>query len=600
MKKVSYVLFALFVVGAVVLSACSSATPEPKPEDDAPEVEEGGLPDLGGREITIAIENAYLPFNYIDPETKEGAGWDYEVWDEICVLLNCTPNYVEAAWEGMIQAVADGQFDAAADGITITKERAEIVDFSMGYVAIEQRLLVRADEDRIESIQSIVDNADLKLGTQTGTTNYETAKAYLDEDRIEAFEQFPFAVQALLAGDIDAVIMDETAGQGYLGENAESLKLVGESLSSDQLGFIYPLGSDLVEPVDAALEELMKNGFLEEINAKYFGADFDVTYDDLFPPDEDTIGSEAHPIQVLFVPSVDVDFMIAGGDLIEGALHDATDLYFEASVPTSYAATIEAMCASPEDTIGFIPAQGYVLANQLCGVEPALASERYGWNVYWAEFLVARDSDFETLEDLEGATWAYPDAGSTSGFLYPSAIFDDLGVTIGNTVEAGGHPQAVKAVYNGEADVATAYFSPPLLPEGRWAMGDSPDIPDELVPDCALNDEGKLYCGEYRVLDARAAIREEAPDVVQKVRILTLSGEIPNDTMSFSPDFPEDLKETIIDAVTAYVASDACEETLCNENFYDWSAVGPIFDENFDGVRLLMESQGTTLENIGE
>ncbi|MBT3339006.1 MAG: transporter substrate-binding domain-containing protein [Anaerolineae bacterium] len=597
MKKVSYMLFALLVVGAMVLAACTpAATPEPAPEP-------GDSMDLGGREVTIAIENAYLPFNYIDPETGEGAGWDYEVWDEICSILNCTPVYVEAAWEGMIQAVADGQFDAAADGITITADRAEIVDFSMGYVAIEQRLLVRADEDRIEGIQSIVDDAELKLGTQTGTTNYETALKHLDADRIEAFEQFPFAVQALLAGDIDAVIMDETAGQGYLGENADSLKLVGDSLSSDELGFIYPLGSDLVGPVDAALEEMMSNGFLVEVNAKYFGADFDVTYDDLFPPDEeemDGIGSEANPIKVLFVPSVDVDFMIAGGDLIETALNEATGLYFEASVPTSYAATIEAMCASPTDTIGFIPAMGYALANQLCGVEPGLASARFGWNVYWAEFLVARDSDFQTLEDLEGATWAYPDAGSTSGFLYPSAIFDDLGITIGNTVEAGGHPQAVKAVYNGEADVATAYFSPPLLPEGRWALGDAPDIPDEFIPDCAVNEDDKLYCGEYRVLDARSAIREEAPDVMQKVRILTISGEIPNDTMSFSPDFPEDMKQTILDAVAAYVDSDACAETLCNENFYDWSGVGPIFDENFDGVRLLMEAQGITLENLGE
>ena len=323
------------------------------------------------------------------------------------------------------------------------------------------------------------------------------------------------------------------------------------------------------------------------------------------PPPEPTevppaIGEEGHPINVLFVPSVDVDFMIAGGDLIETALNEATGYFFEVSVPTSYAATIEAMCASPEDTIGFIPAMGYALANQLCGVQPGLASERYGWNVYWTEFLVARDSEYQTLEDLEGATWAYPDAGSTSGYLYPSAIYDDLGVTIGETVEAGGHPQAVKAVYNGEADVGTAYFSAPLLPEGRWAMGDSPDIPDEFIPDCALNEDGKLYCGEYRVLDARAAIREEAPDVVQKVRILALSGEIPNDTMSFSPDFPEDMKASINDAMTAYVASDACAETLCNESFYDWTGVGPIFDENFDGVRLLMEAQGITLENLGE
>lgn len=317
-------------------------------------------------------------------------------------------------------------------------------------------------------------------------------------------------------------------------------------------------------------------------------------------PTAEPIGTESHPIKVLFVPSVDVDFMIESGSLIEQALQEATDMVFEVSVPTSYAATIEEMCASPADTIGFIPAMGYALANQLCGVEPGLASERYGWNVYWAQFMVARDSEFETLEDLSGATWAYPDAGSTSGFLFPSALFDDMGIEVGETIEAGGHPQAVKAVYNGEADVGTAYFSPPLLPEGRWAIGDSPDIPDDLVEECGLNEDGKLFCGGYRVLDARAAIREDAPDVVQKVRLLALSPEIPNDTMSFSPEFPDDLKQVIMDAIVEYVGSEACKETLCNENFYDWTGAGPIFDENFDGVRILMAAQGISLETIGE
>ena len=259
---------------------------------EADAVSESGLPDLAGREITIAVENAYLPFNYIDPDSGEPAGWDYVVWNEICSLINCTPTFVEAGWEGMIQAVADGQYDAAADGITITDDRAEIVAFSNGYINIEQRLLVRLDEDRIESIESIVNDEELVLGTQTGTTNYETALQYLPEERIQAFEQFPFAVQALIAGDIDAVIIDEVAGQGYLGENADALKLVGPSMSSDQLGFIYPLDSDLVDPVNAALGELAQNGFLADVNLEYFGPNFSITYDDLFPPEEEDEGAD--------------------------------------------------------------------------------------------------------------------------------------------------------------------------------------------------------------------------------------------------------------------------------------------------------------------
>lgn len=277
MKKSRVLLFAL-VAGSLLLSACGGATAGSTTGGSTTGT--GDLPDLGGREVTIGVENAYLPFNYIDENTGEAGGWDYDVWNEMCARLNCTPVFVEAAWEGMIQAVADGQYDAAADGITINEERAEIVDFSIGYVAIEQRLLVRADETRIESIEDIVADENLKLGTQTGTTNYETALTFLPAERIEAFEQFPFAVQALVAGDIDAVIIDETAGQGYLGANSEDLKLVGPSLSSDQLGFIFPKGSDLVAPVNAALESMMADGKLNEFNAIYFGAEFNCDYTD--------------------------------------------------------------------------------------------------------------------------------------------------------------------------------------------------------------------------------------------------------------------------------------------------------------------------------
>jgi polar amino acid transport system substrate-binding protein len=75
--------------------------------------------------------------------------------------------------------------------------------------------------------------------------------------------------------------MDETAGQGYVGVNADQLKLVGESLASDALGFIYPQGSDLVEPVNLALAEMKADGTLEELAVKYFTDAFTVTYEDL-------------------------------------------------------------------------------------------------------------------------------------------------------------------------------------------------------------------------------------------------------------------------------------------------------------------------------
>ena len=79
------------------------------------------------------------------------------------------------------------------------------------------------------------------------------------------------------------MIIDEVAGQGYLGENADALKLVGPSMSSDFLGFIFPKGSEIVAAVDLAIEKLAQSGFLDTVNAQYFGPDFSITYDDLFP-----------------------------------------------------------------------------------------------------------------------------------------------------------------------------------------------------------------------------------------------------------------------------------------------------------------------------
>ena len=603
MKRPLFIL-TMLVLGALIVSACGTATTA-EPVPTAIVVEPAGLPDLDGREVTIAIENAYLPFNFILLDTGEADGWDYDFINEACKRLNCVPVWQEFAWDTMIAAVADGQFDMAADGITITEERAQSVDFTDGYINLEQRLLVRIDDDRYASLAELAADADARLSQQIGTTNYTVAEAAVGDDRIQTFDDFGQAVQAVVGGDTDGTVVDETAGQGYLGANKDLLKLIGPSLSSDQLGFIFPLGSPLVGPFNAAIAEMKEDGFLEQINLKWFGPDFVTTYDEIgegayATPD---LGTADNPIQVLFVPSVNVDVMVESGDAIEEFFAEATGLVFEVSVPTSYAATIEEMCASPTNTIGFIPAFGYVLANGLCGVEPALASERFGWNVYWAQYIVARDSDIQTLEDLDGKTWGYGDTASTSGYLVPLAQLSDLGITPGERVETGGHSSSARAVYLGEVDFATTFFSPPLLPEGRWAVGDAPDIPDEFIAECAVNEDNRLFCGEYRVLDARAGIREEAPDVVQKVRILAISSGIPNDTMSWSPEFPEALRQPIIDALIAYLASDACQvdaQTICSPDFYEWTGAGPIFDENFDGIRLLMEQQGITLENIGE
>lgn len=313
---------------------------------------------------------------------------------------------------------------------------------------------------------------------------------------------------------------------------------------------------------------------------------------------EAELGSAERPIQVLFVPSVDAQIIVSGGEIMDQALTDATGLEFEVSVPTSYAATIEEMCANPSDTMGFIPAFGYVLASQLCQVDVSFKAVRFGWGVYWAQFLVPRDSDIQTLEDLSGLSWAYPDPGSTSGFLFPSVSLDEAGVEAGETVEAGGHPQAALALYNGEVDFATTFFSPPLIEGGEWQIGDPPDVPDDLVESCAPTEDEELWCGDYRVLDARASAIEDAPDIMQAVRILDITAEIPNDTLSFGPDFPGELRTQIEEALGAFAETDAWAESIGHQDFYAWSGIEPATDAEYDIVRSVVDSQGITLEDL--
>ncbi len=312
------------------------------------------------------------------------------------------------------------------------------------------------------------------------------------------------------------------------------------------------------------------------------------------------VGSAELPIQVFFVPSVSAEDIIAGGELLDAALTDATGLEFEVSVGTSYAATIEAMCAAPENSIGFIPAQGYVLANDLCGVEIALKSIRFGYDVYWTQFIVPRDSEITSIEELAGKQWAYPDAASTSGFLVPSGLFNSLGIEVTDVVEAGGHSAVARAVYLKEADFGTTYYSPPVDSERNslWDGVGDPDVPADLVPTCALDADGEILCGDdFFPRDARRDIREEAPDVIQQVRILAVSDPIPNDGMAFSPDFPQETADAIVAAMVAFAADDP-EGFETAFDAYSWSGVAQTNDAEFDSIRALLQALGYTLEDF--
>ncbi len=233
------------------------------------------LPDLGGREVVAVTAQDYFPLTYVDAKGR-GVGMEIEMWEEICKRLNCKLTWKVAAWDGMITAINQKQYDVGMDGISITDERKQQVDFSDPYMTVEQKFLVRADEKRFTDSKSFAADQALKIGSQAGTSGFYTAAGLLNlkegetSPRLTLYENFGISVQALLAGDVDAVITDVASGRGFVGASAGKLTILDEVLSTDPLGYIFPKGSDLVAPVNAALKSMKEDGYLAYLENKWF------------------------------------------------------------------------------------------------------------------------------------------------------------------------------------------------------------------------------------------------------------------------------------------------------------------------------------------
>jgi polar amino acid transport system substrate-binding protein len=249
MKKITFILCVL-ILASLILTACG-----PK------------KPTLGGKAITVAVENAYPPFNSIDSNTGAGIGWDYDAVTEICKRLNCVPQFKQAAWDGIFPAMQAGEYDMLADGVTLTEERAKIVDFSVPYVEVNQYLMVRADETR--TVEQMKADPQVKVGTQIGTTNEIAAKAFFTNKTIQSFEDFGAAVLALKSGDIDGVVIDNIAGLGFMAENKGVFKFAGQIAAGEKLAFVFPPKSTLKDAVDKALADMQADGTLEKLNRKW-------------------------------------------------------------------------------------------------------------------------------------------------------------------------------------------------------------------------------------------------------------------------------------------------------------------------------------------
>ena len=142
-----------------------------------------------------------------------------------------------------------------------------------------QRLLVRAGTRSalLAFPRGFRKTAGARLGAQKGNTNYTKAEEpWWGRSRIVAYDGFGELVQALVSGDLDAVIIDDVGGQGYVGADAGRLRLLAGALPGQDLAMIFTHGSTLRRPVDAALAAMRADGTLGRMNGTWFSPTFRV------------------------------------------------------------------------------------------------------------------------------------------------------------------------------------------------------------------------------------------------------------------------------------------------------------------------------------
>ncbi|MFB3844272.1 MAG: phosphate/phosphite/phosphonate ABC transporter substrate-binding protein [Candidatus Cloacimonadaceae bacterium] len=269
------------------------------------------------------------------------------------------------------------------------------------------------------------------------------------------------------------------------------------------------------------------------------------------------LGSKKNPIKMYFVPSLEANKVVSSGEAIANHLHKVTGYYFKVAVPTSYAAVIEAMGTNEAD-IAWLATYAYILAHDKYGAVVRLSTVRNGLSKYRGQFIARADGKVKKLEDIQGKVVAFTDAASTSGFIYPKALLDSKGIKPKEYFFAGGHPQAVLAVYGKRADVGCTYWSPP----------DQNGVPQ----------------------DARIKLIDTYPDVLKKVSIIGFTDWIPNDTVTMRKDFPQEMQDKIVNALLDYVATPEGKKVM--KELYDIDGLNKATDADYNIVRETLKTLG--------
>lgn len=220
--------------------------------------------------VNVATDPSFVPFEMMDQETGEMVGFDMDIINEVAERAGFEVNLTTMEFSGIIPAVQTGSQEIAIAGTTITEERAEVVDFSDPYYDSGLRIIVRADNDSVETLEDL---QDLAVGTKIGSTSYDYLQQELGEDAdITPFPGTADMYMALLGRNVDAVLYDapnvayfsQTRGEGRT-------KVVGPLYEGQQYGIVFHKGSEWVEPTNEALAAMKEDGTYDEIYTKWFG-----------------------------------------------------------------------------------------------------------------------------------------------------------------------------------------------------------------------------------------------------------------------------------------------------------------------------------------
>ena len=245
---------------SLLAAACGS--------DDA-ETDAGALSLTTAGTLTVCTDAPYPPMEFEDPDAESGyTGFDIELVRAIATDLGLELAVVTPGWDAITSGLANeaGDCDISASSITITDEREENVDFSDAYYDAEQSLLVAADNSSASSADVTA------VAVQSGTTG----ESYVNDNFPDSVEVISFEgggdmYLALEAGDVDSVVADLVANQGYV-DDSGSAKVIETYATNEVYGMAVAEegAEDLLAAVNASLAKLRDDGTYDRIFSDWF------------------------------------------------------------------------------------------------------------------------------------------------------------------------------------------------------------------------------------------------------------------------------------------------------------------------------------------